>query len=178
MHTVEELNTAFWAWAELDYNRRLHSATGQTPDDRFRAGLRPDQRRVENLAEFQAMFLWKERRSVTKWGMISLFGNTYPVTCRPPLTVVQVRFNPFDLAQVEIYDPATRSRLETSSVGKQVAVHAPSIPEETRKSAPQVSQASVAYFSRLRERYLQELRNSQEVAFRKLQSPPPEGGAS
>ena len=41
MHTLEELNTAFWAWSELSFNKRIHSSTGQTPDKRFVSGLTP-----------------------------------------------------------------------------------------------------------------------------------------
>jgi hypothetical protein len=29
MKTVEELNSAFWAWAEMEHNTRIHSSTGQ-----------------------------------------------------------------------------------------------------------------------------------------------------
>ncbi len=38
-HTIEELNSAFWAWAEVVYNRRVHSATGEAPEERFLKGL-------------------------------------------------------------------------------------------------------------------------------------------
>ncbi len=39
MKTVEELNSAFWAWAEMEYNSRIHSSTGQAPDERFQQGI-------------------------------------------------------------------------------------------------------------------------------------------
>lgn len=171
MRTLEELNTAFWAWAELDYNRRLHSSTGQAPDERFLAGLPKDHRRVQDLSAFQAMFLWKARRTVTKWGKVSLHGNHYPVTCRPPGTVVELRYDPFDLSKLSIYDPATRTCLQTTAAGKQVTTRAPRIPEESRASPQQVSAQSAAYFSRLRAQYLAERRKAGEVSFHKLQPP-------
>jgi putative transposase len=171
MKTVEELNSAFWAWAEMEYNRRIHSSTGQAPDERFQQGLPKEHRRVEDLAAFQAMFLWKEKRTVSKWGKISLHGNQYPVRARPPKAVVQVRYDPFDLAEVLIYQPDGSSRLESTSASKQVTTRAPSIPEESKASTPQVSAQSVAYFSRLRERYLQSQKQSQEVSFRDLKDP-------
>jgi len=169
MRTLEELNTAFWAWAEIDYNRRLHSSTGQAPDERFLAGLPKDHRRVQDLSAFQAMFLWKQQRTITKWGKISLHANQYPVTCRPPGTVVEVRYDPFDLSQVSIYDLTTRSYLETPTASKQVATRAPHIPEESKATPREVSQHSVAYFTRLRQLYLQERQNASEVSFHKLQ---------
>ena len=168
MKTVEELNSAFWAWAEMEYNTRIHSSTGQAPDERFRQGLQKEHPRVEDLAAFQAMFLWKEKRTVSKWGKISLYGNQYPVRSRPPGSVVQVRYDPFDLAELLIYDQHSATRLENTSASTQTTTRAPSIPEESRATAPQISAQSVAYFSRLRERYLQSQKQIQEVSFREL----------
>ena len=82
MRTIDELNSAFWAWMELDYNTRVHSATGQSPDARFRDGLPPDQRRITDLDSFNALFLWRARRTVSKYGRIKLHGNQYPVAGR------------------------------------------------------------------------------------------------
>ena len=172
MRTVEELNSAFWAWAELEYNTRIHSATGQAPDERFQQGLPKDHRRIEDLAAFQAMFLWKAPRTVSKWGKISLHGNLYPVSSRPPKSVVQVRYNPFDLSQVLIYDLPSGTRLESSNATKQRNTRAPSVPEESRKTAPEISKQSVAYFSRLRERYLADQKAAQELSFDSLRQQP------
>jgi transposase InsO family protein len=171
MKTLEELNSAFWAWAELEYNSRIHSSTGQAPDERFQQGLPKEHRRVEDLAAFQAMFLWKDRRTVSKWGTISLHSNRYPVRCRPPKSVVQVRYDPFDLTEILIYDRDGRTRLESSRTNKQVNVRAPSIPEESHAPASKVSAQSVAYFSRLRERYLQSQKQRQDISFQKLRDP-------
>jgi len=172
MRTVEELNSAFWAWAELEYNARIHSSTGQAPEERFQQGLPKDHRRVEDLAAFQAMFLWKEKRTVSKWGKISLFANLYPVSSRPPQSVVQVRFNPFDLCEVLIYDLATKARLEISRATKQHSTRVPSLPEESRKTAPEVSRQSIAYFSRLRAKYLESQQAAQEISFDTLRHQP------
>lgn len=166
--TVEELNSAFWAWAEIEYNTRVHSSTGQAPDERFQQGLPKDHRRVEDLGKFQAMFLWKLTRTVTKWGKVSLYANKYPVQSRPPKSVVQLRYDPFDLSQVFIYDPQTLDLLETTSSTKQVNTRAPYVPEESRPSASQISTQSVAYFTRLREKHLLALKSQQDVSFRTL----------
>lgn len=174
MKTVEELNSAFWAWAELEYNARIHSSTGQAPDERFQQGLPKEHRRVEDLATFQAMFLWKEKRTVSKWGKISLFANLYPVSSRPPGSVVQVRFNPFDLCEVLIYDLATKTRLELSRATKQHSTRVPALPEESRKTAPEISRQSIAYFSRLRAKYLESQKAAQDVSFDTLRQQPTE----
>jgi putative transposase len=171
MKTVEELNSAFWAWAEMEYNRRIHSSTGQAPDERFQQGLQKEHPRVEDLAAFQAMFLWKEKRTVSKWGKISLYGNHYPVRARAPGSIVQLRYDPFDLAELLIYEPDGSARLESTSASKQITTRAPSIPEESQATAPQISAQSVAYFSRLRERYLKSQKQSQEISFQNLRNP-------
>jgi transposase InsO family protein len=169
--TVEELNSAFWAWAEIEYNTRVHSSTGQAPDERFQQGLPKDHRRVEELGKFQAMFLWKQTRTVTKWGKVSLYANQYPVQSRPPKSVVQLRYDPFDLSQVFLYDPQTLALLETTSPTKQVNIRAPHVPEESRPNASQISTQSVAYFTRLREKHLLALKSQQDVSFRTLHTP-------
>jgi transposase InsO family protein len=171
MQTLEELNSAFWAWAEMEYNTRIHSSTGQAPDERFQQGLQNGHPRVEDLAAFQAMFLWKEKRTVSKWGTISLYGNRYPVHSRPPGAAVQVRYDPFDLAELLIYEPDGSARLEKTTASKQISTRAPSIPEESRATPAQISTQSVAYFSRLRERYLQSQKLRQEITFRDLNHP-------
>jgi hypothetical protein len=117
------------------------------------------------------MFLWKLPRTLTKWGKVSLYGNKYPVRARPPKSVVQVRFDPFDLSQILIYDAEGRNRLEITSASKQTSTRAPSIPEEAHRPVRQVSAQSLAYFSRLRERYLQSQKHSQDVSFQNLRDP-------
>jgi hypothetical protein len=171
MKTLEELNSAFWAWAEMEYNAGIHSSIGQAPDERFQQGLKKEHPRVEDLAAFQAMFLWKDKRTVSKWGKISLYGNRYPVHSRPPGTIVQIRYDPFDLAELLVYDLHSSTRLESTSASKQTTTRAPSIPEESRATAPQISAQSVAYFTHLRQRYLKSQKENQEVSFRRLNRP-------
>ncbi len=166
-HTLEELNSAFWAWAEVVYNKRVHSATGETPDDRFLNGLPKDHRRITDLESFNRLFLWKENRTVSKYGKIKLYSNQYPVQKSPHGTVVQVRFDPFDLDEVFIYD-AGNHYLETTSPSKKLTNTAPNIPEESKANPKTVSKQSVAFFTRLREKHLKELKKAQQIPFSKL----------
>lgn len=166
-HTIEELNSAFWAWAEVVYNKRVHSATGETPDERFQKALPENHRRINDLQSFTRMFLWKESRTISKYGKIKLYSNQYPVQQAPHGTVVQVRFDPFNLDEVYIYDDANRY-LETTSPSKKVTDTAPNIPEESRKSPQKVSRESVAMFTRLRQKYRQQLKEANQMPFSKL----------
>jgi len=166
-HTLEELNSAFWAWVDVVYNKRVHSATGETPDERFLGGLPENHRRTSDLESFNRMFLWKESRTVSKYGKVKLYSNQYPVQNASHGTVLQIRFDPFDLSEVYIYDSNNRY-VETTSPSKKVTDTAPNIPEESRLSSKKVSQQSVALFSRLREKHRQELKKAQQMPFSKL----------
>ena len=152
IQTIDELSTAFWAWAEVEYNKRTHSSTGESPDERFINGLPKNHRRIEDIDKFNAMFLWKEIRTITKYGKIKLYRNQYPVEKLAHSIVVQVRFDPFNLEEVYIYDQ-DNNFIEKTTSSKMVNNRAPSIPEESKKSSVQVSQDSINYFSKLREKY-------------------------
>ena len=166
-HTIEELNSAFWAWVEVVYNKRVHSATGESPDERFLKGLPEQHRRINDLQSFSRMFLWKEPRTVSKYGKIKLYSNQYPVQKVPHGTIVQVRFDPFDLNEVYIYDGANHY-LENTSPSKKLTDTAPNIPEESRKSPQKVSRESAAMFTRLREKYHRQLKEANQMPFSKL----------
>ena len=170
MQTIEELNTAFWAWSELSFNKRIHSATGQTPDKRFVEGLTSDHRRIENLSWFLSLFLWRENRKVSKYGKIKLHNNEYPVTKKPANTTIQVRFDPCDLREVYLYDQ-NESFLESTWPSKQRTVTVPGMPEEQKNSQQSISQASRKLFTDLRKRYLNTIKDTNQVDFSRFYRP-------
>ena len=169
IRTIDELNSAFWAWMDLEYNTRVLSATGQSPDARFADGLPPEQRRITDLDALGALFLWRARRTVSKYGKIKLHGNQYPVTSVAHGTVVEVRFDPYDLAQLAIYD-SSGVLLETTSASRQVTAQVPNVPAESAAKPAQVSAAARAYFTRLREQHHAALRDRNQTSFTQFQS--------
>ena len=169
IRTIDELNSAFWAWMDLEYNTRVLSATGQSPDARFTDGLPPEHRRVTDLDAFNALFLWRARRTVSKYGRIKLHGNQYPLTSVRHGTVVEVRFDPYDLAQLAIYDDAG-VLLETTSASSQVTSQAPNVPAESAAKPAQVSTAARTYFTRLRQQHHAALRDRTQTSFTRFQS--------
>ena len=167
MRTVEELNTAFWAWCELVYNKKINSTTGQAPDERFIAGLPKDAniiRRIENIDEFELLFLERTTRTITKYGKIKLYKNQYPVQSKPHGTVVHVQFNPFDLGEIYVYE-SDGTFLERTTPLKYVNNQAQKITEESQKSHKRISQESVNYFTALREKYLKEKKADDKLNF-------------
>lgn len=165
LKTVEELNTAFWAWMEVDYNKRIHSSTGQVPDIRFINGLSNNHRRIDDIKKFNAMFLWREYRKITKYGKIKLFGNQYPVQNIPYGKVVQVRFDPFNLKKVYIYD-AENTFKETTFTAKIVTNKAPNIPVENKSNKKSLESRN--YFARLRQEHIKMQKKANFIPFLKL----------
>ncbi len=106
-----ELNRLFAAWVETVYHRRAHSETGVAPLERFEAGA-PFV--LPTPAQLHEAFLWSERRMVTKTATVSLHGNTFEVDAALVGRRVELVFDPFDLASVEV-------RFEGRSMGTGVA---------------------------------------------------------
>lgn len=165
--SLDELNTALWAWCEMVYNTRSHSSTGEPPNKRFVDGLPAEARRVTDLSWFEALFLLRQERTVTKYGQIKLFGNKYPVKDVRHGEVVEVRFNPFNLNKIYIFkDKMLFATIEASKVN---TVCAPGIPEENKDTPLKISQASRNYFAHLREQYQDSLKKeSAYISYSKL----------
>jgi transposase InsO family protein len=99
--TLAELNDSFWAWLACIYHQQEHSQTNQTPLARFRNGL-DGLRQVDPQALGRA-FLWREQRKVRKDGTLSLQGNRYRVDAHLAGRTLALRFDPFDLAAIDLY---------------------------------------------------------------------------
>jgi putative transposase len=95
------LNRLFVAWVETVYHTRVHSSTGVAPLVRWRDGLTHPVA-LPSPARLREAFLWSAQRTVTKTATVSLHGNVYQVD---PVLVgrqVELVFDPFDLADVEV----------------------------------------------------------------------------
>jgi putative transposase len=101
MATLTELNESLWAWIEVVYHQAVHSETQQTPLARFTTGL--DQIRTADPETLRRAFLWREKRKVYRDATISLQGNRYQVQPHWAGRTLELRFDPFDLSQIELY---------------------------------------------------------------------------
>lgn len=165
--TLAELNSALWAWIEMVYNTRVHSSTGEAPNKRFAQGLPESRRRVKDIGWFEALFLMQQHRTVTKYGQIKLFGNKYTLKNVPHGTVVEIRFDPFNLQKVFVF--RDKQLFATIAASKIVTLSAPKVPEETKSKDHKVSEASRNYFTKLREQYQDFLKNeSGHIPYSKL----------
>jgi len=105
---LEQLNEATQAWVELDYHRKPHAETGQTPLARFLAGpdvLRPSPSAEALRSAFTTEQVRTQRRSD---GTLTVAGVRFEVPARfahlPRLTV---RYARWDLSAVLVCDRRT-----------------------------------------------------------------------
>lgn len=165
--TLDELNSAFNAWVEVEYNTRNHSQTGQAPDARYVEGLPLDHRRVTDVGWFEALFLLRATRTVTKYGIVKLESNEYHATHIPHGSVVEVRYDPFDLKVVSLYQNGVF--IQTATTEQLNNPTAQTIPEERQTPQHTVSSDSVRYFANLRETYAAvQKKNLASIAFSNL----------
>jgi putative transposase len=148
--TLEELNSALSAWIDVEYNRKVHSSTGQPPIQRYLDGIqkRPS-RRVEDLGTFNEIFYWREKRTVNKYGEISLEGNKYYVPDTAPGVVLDIRYEPYDLKKVFVFKNGKYTTTLNFKTLQRRNVR--SMPEENKLPKSKISKDSKNYFSRLRE---------------------------
>ena len=92
-------NQIFAAWVETVYHRAVHSETKMTPLERFGAGGTV---RRPTAAQLHEAFLWSETRMVTKTATVSLHSNTYEVDAALVGRRVELVFDPFDPARIEV----------------------------------------------------------------------------
>lgn len=163
--TLEELNSALWAWMDVEYNRRNHSSTGEPPASRFEKGLPADHKRVQTLEWFENLFLLRENRKVGKWGTIKFEGNQYH-TKAVAGSSIEVRYNPFDLTQVWRFENG--QKVETLGLKKLVNQAVEKLPAEGQTAERKVSAEAADYFASLRQRQAELDRQAATVNYHKL----------
>jgi len=148
--TLEDLNRYFQAWLEMSYQRRLHPEVHKTPLEVWEE--EKERVRFESPPRLREVFLWREERTVSKYGVVSIQGNQYEVAGELAKTRVEVRFNPFDLAEVSIFVKGTFvQRARPISLDTEVHRDAPRERRKPPEKAPKPLSAS--YLHILLERY-------------------------
>lgn len=105
--TLTELNNLFSVWLDKFYNKRVHSATKQSPISRWESCSYPINK--PPLEVIHEAFMWKEQRSVSLTGIISIDTNDYevePFLCGKKVTV---KYDPYDLSKhIHVYYDGTQ----------------------------------------------------------------------
>ena len=103
--TLEQLNEATQAWVEMEYNRKVHSETGEAPLTRFSGGGDLG-RACPGSDELRLRFTRLERRTQRlSDGTVSIQGIRYEIPGRfKHLSRVCVRYASWDLSRVWLWD--------------------------------------------------------------------------
>jgi putative transposase len=102
------LNEATLAWAEFEYNRKVHSETGEAPMARFLAG--PDVMRPSpDSATLKLAFTKADRRTQRRSdGTIVVEGSRFEIPNRyRHFTRIEIRYASWDLAHIHLVDEHT-----------------------------------------------------------------------
>jgi putative transposase len=158
---LAELNRLFASWVEGVYHRRIHTETGCPPLERFLLGGPPT---LPSPAELREAFLWAERRTVTTTATVSLHGNRYQVDPALVGHRVELVFDPFDLAKIEV---RYAGRPMGQAVPERISRHAhPAARPETPEQPPTPPATGIDYLALVEARVAAERR--QQIAYADL----------
>ncbi len=115
---LAELGRLFQGWVEGVYHQQIHTETGCPPLERFLLCGPPP---LPTPAELREAFLWAEHRQVTRTATVSLHGNRYQVDPALAGHKVELVFDPFDLAQIQVrYAGRTMGAATPERLGRHV----------------------------------------------------------
>lgn len=100
--SLPELNERLWAWIEQVYHLSEHGALGTTPLLRWQRDIE----RVRQLppsTDLRRLFFYRLDRIVRRDSTFLLRGHFYEAPPQVAGETIEVRFDPLDLSQVEIY---------------------------------------------------------------------------
>jgi hypothetical protein len=133
--SLEEFNERLWAWIDQVYHGSAHSAIGTTPLLRWQRDIEQI-RQLPPATDLHRLFFHRHDRLVRRDSTFCLHKRLYQA---PPDLVghtVEVRFDPLDAAQVEIW---FHGQLQTTAFPVDPVVNGllpPAERTETAKPAP------------------------------------------
>jgi putative transposase len=162
---LAELNKLWSAWVETVYHRRVHEGTGQAPLDRWLSGAPFPQ---PTPAQLHEAFLWTVTRLVRKTATVSLFANTYSVDTFLVGRKVELVFDPFNLAHIEVRHNGKPMGLATPQViGRHV--HPKARPDLPAKPPPPTG---IDYLHLVQAAH--DAADARRINFSAITSPPPD----
>ena len=100
--SLEELNQRLWVWIEQVYHRSEHGGLGTTPLLRWQRDIEHI-RQLPPSTDLQRLFFYRLQRLVRRDSTFMLGGRFYEAPPHLEGETIEVRFDPLDLSQVEIY---------------------------------------------------------------------------
>lgn len=128
--TLDGLNEAWLAWSDGVYNVSVHGETGERPRDRWRHRIAHVHFADEGA--LRTAFLWTETRTPDKAGVFSLFGTEYQVGPRLAKKKIELRYDPENLTQIEVwFEDRLVDRVTPFVVGRHRRPHPAKTHDET-----------------------------------------------
>lgn len=100
--TLLELNECLWVWIEQVYHVSEHSGVGSTPLLRWQRDIERI-RQLSPSSDLRRLFFYRLNRLVRRDSTFLLRGQFYEAPSHLVGKTIEVRFDPLDLSQVEIY---------------------------------------------------------------------------
>jgi len=100
--TIQDINTRFWAWLENAYHRSKHSALDTMPLLRFQRDIE-HVRQLPPSTDLRRLFFYRLDRFVRRDSTFLLQKRFYEAPTHLAGQRVEVRFDPLDLSQVDIF---------------------------------------------------------------------------
>jgi transposase InsO family protein len=144
--SLEALNDRLWTWIETAYHRAEHSALGSTPLVRWQRDIE-HVRQLQPATDLRRLFFYRLDRLVRRDCTFLLHNRFYEAPPHLPGETIEVRFDPLDRAEVEIYfqgKPQGTARLVDPVLNAQL----PSV----KRSAPAESEPTGINFVELLQR--------------------------
>jgi len=99
---LEELNQRLWVWVEQVYHRSEHGGLGSTPLLRWQRDIE-SVRQLPPATDLRRLFFYRLNRLVRRDSTFKLRGQFYEAPSPLEGETVEVRFDPLDPSEVEIY---------------------------------------------------------------------------
>jgi transposase InsO family protein len=100
--SLDELNDRLWVWIESVYHRAEHSALGTTPLARWQRDIEQI-RQLPPATDLRRLFFHRLDRVVRRDSTFLLHNRLYEAPPHLAGQTIEVRFDPLDAAQVEIW---------------------------------------------------------------------------
>lgn len=100
--SLDELNQRLWVWVEQVYHRSEHGGLGTTPLLRWQRDIE-SVRQLPPATDLRRLFFYRQNRLVRRDSTFKLRGQFYEAPSSLEGETVEVRFDPLDPSQVEIY---------------------------------------------------------------------------
>ncbi len=100
--SLEELNDRLWTWIETAYHRAEHSSLGATPLLRWQRDIE-HVRQLPPATDLRRLFFYRLDRLVRRDCTFLLHNRFYEAPPHLSGQTIEVRFDPLDAADVEIY---------------------------------------------------------------------------